>query len=130
MMIFGFELTTTGKEEIQKFNDNLNNPDKVIASRLFVGEISQVSGNFYVCRLDYIFPLPYIILVLAGVSGLIFHIMPLLYISVGLLIVMLFLSSKYFYYMILVWGLKRLGYKGKSKLLSSQDTIEKLLRGF
>jgi hypothetical protein len=41
---------------------------------------------------------------------------------------LIFFYSRFFFYLFTIFGLRKAGYKGKVKLLSSQKTIERLLR--
>lgn len=126
-MIYGFELTDSGNEQVKSFNDNLNNPNKVLSSRLFVGEIRNIKDNLYVCTLDYVFPMPTILFVLSLCCALIFNIVWLGMLSLGFLVLIVLLNSKYFYFVMMIWGFKRMKYKGKVKLLSTQETITRII---
>lgn len=126
-MRFGFILEGSGVEAIKQFNDNLNNPAKLVSSRMFVGEIRNIKYDFYICKIDYLFPMPTIIFILTLLSGIIFGILWLTILSLFFLAIIFFFSSKYFYFVVMYWGIRRTGFKGKIKLLSTEDTIDKLL---
>jgi len=42
-------------------------------------------------------------------------------------VVLAFFWSKYFYYAMMMWGLRKRGYKGKFKLLSDEESFKRLI---
>lgn len=121
MVIFGFKLEKSGKDFIKLTNERINNKTVI-----FKGEIKEYK-DFYVFHITpLIFPFYYI-----GIFGLLSSLylagfgwwcFPTLFLSASYVF-----WDKHFYYFMLWIGLKKFGYKGKLKLLKTEDTIIGLL---
>lgn len=125
-MIFGFTTTGDISVMIHSFNNNIVNPSKLVASRLFSGSIEKITDNLYTCELNYLLPLPTWLFALMTIAGFIFSITWLWILGMIIFVLLEGFQTKYFYYFVLKMGLKKTNYKGKIKLLSESEIIREL----
>jgi hypothetical protein len=106
----------------EEFNNNLecNLLFKGDGVKLF-GVLSNNKNNtskyLYNCELEYLYPNTIYIWLISFVIGIIFNLKWLWIGSVFIFILMAFIQSKYFFFLMLKRGLKKKGFKGKIKLV-------------
>jgi hypothetical protein len=122
-MKFYFRSTKNITEYQNEFNRNLD------ANFLFKGlgiqrvgtlkDIYKKKANsyLYTCQMEYLYPNTVYIWLLIFVVGIIFQITWLWLTCICISFFMSIIQSKYFFFLVLKWGLTKKGFKGKIKLV-------------
>jgi hypothetical protein len=125
-MIFGIEVEEGADTAIDSFNTNLK--EKPVAQWLFRGKILKIDSKTRLVDIEYLLPMPTIFLLIGLIIGVIFSIWWMAYITGSLILAILVLQSKFFFYLALKVGARKKGYKGKIKLLGNVDTYRRLIK--
>jgi hypothetical protein len=125
-MIFGIEVEDGADKALDSFNTNLK--EKPVAQWLFRGKILKIDSRTRVVDIEYLLPMPTIFLLLGLIIATIFSIWWMAYITGSLILAILVLQSKFFFFLALKVGARKKGYKGKLKLLSNVDTYRRTLK--
>jgi hypothetical protein len=128
-MIFGVE--TIGDDSkintaMESFNNNMQT--KTLTQYLFKGKMFRINKTTSIVDIEYLLPMPTIILLIGVAVGVLFGIDWISYVCGGLVAVILILESKFFYFIMMKQGMRKLGYDGNLRLLSNTETIRRILK--
>ncbi len=133
MVIFGVETEKDGLAEKFMLQSHSNLQKKDIVVNPFAGKIIKLKhpshNNTYVVVMDPVYPRVYILGLLMLAAAFVirgFQITPWM-IPGTIISIPILLYSKHFYYLMLVKGIRKFGYRGKISVLSNNDTLDRLI---